>query len=479
MRINRLNQAQLQYELAIRGLQAGTVDQMRKTLSGAIKLEQEGNSISHPDYPFSYEEDRVAINDVINVAEQSILKVKDVLSRKSKTFQANETRLIHTLKRLDRMVVDDAEKKNFKSEAFTKIIGLVNLLEEKAERPLKAEEGKSVKLVNPSRATMVVDSDTEESEDEEDKEVLPTSTPQNVKIGVNTAGPSFVGSPVTKTHLTTPAPATNANNYASGSCAVPVYKWDLKFTGDKKGMSVHDFLERLTDLCEARGVNKDEIIRYTIDLFPERSPADKWYRYAKSLIVDWKSFVREITAEFEPFDYQEKLLDKIKKRTQAPDEPIGVYLATIKGYLERLNEPLSESAQVRLLMRNIHPFYQTQLALVDVKSIEELRKLCRQLEHRKELVESYHPPGRSKTTHFEPGLDYVGPGDDPAEGSSEVMATGTLTSAKKSIKCFNCGKLGHRAVGCTEPKKRVCYRCKTPGFTVTTCPNCSSKNQGN
>lgn len=206
-------------------------------------------------------------------------------------------------------------------------------------------------------------------------------------------------------------------------------------------MSVHDFLERLTDLCDARGVDKDEIIRFTIDLFPERFPSDKWYRYTKSLIVDWKSFVREITMEFKPFDYQEKLLDKIKKRTQAPEELISVYLATIKGYFDRLSEPLSEPAQVRLLMRNIHPFYQTQLTLVEVKSIDELRTLCRQLEHRKGLVESYHPPGRNKTTYFEPRLDYVGPGDDLLEGPSEVLAIETPAPLKNPIKCFNCGKL--------------------------------------
>jgi len=38
-----------------------------------------------------------------------------------------------------------------------------------------------------------------------------------------------------------------------------IEKWNLKFTGELKQMSVHNFLERVTELCESRHVSKQQV----------------------------------------------------------------------------------------------------------------------------------------------------------------------------------------------------------------------------
>ncbi|KAK9876438.1 hypothetical protein WA026_012751 [Henosepilachna vigintioctopunctata] len=338
-RINRLNQSQLNYELSIRGLQTGTVDKMRKTLSQAIKREKEGGSISYPNYPYTFEEDKEAIVGVVSRVEDS-LSDPQLLSPASKRYTVNETRLAYALDRLDHIPIISIEQTTWKSQTFTRILELMDLLEGKL-----VGEKVQLKTVEPTEQLGSGD-DSNSSDDEEDlrHSVIKTSTPETAsrkERGVFVASTSFKVKPIS------------------------VCRWDFKFSGEKDGKSFSAFLERLEELCEARGVSKHEAIRSGID------------------------FSQEVRAEFEPYDYDDKLLDEIRHRTQGTDESIGLYLATMGSLFNRMKVPISEASQIRIVMRNILPISQTQLALVDVQSIMELKKFCRQLEQRREAVEAY------------------------------------------------------------------------------------------
>lgn len=57
----------------------------------------------------------------------------------------------------------------------------------------------------------------------------------------------------------------------------------------------------------------------------------------------------------------------------------------MSGYFKRLTCHIREEATLKILMRNIAPFYQSQLGLVDITSINHLKELCRRLEERNSL----------------------------------------------------------------------------------------------
>lgn len=226
------------------------------------------------------------------------------------------------------------------------------------------------------------------------------------------------------------------------------------------------------------------MLKSAVDLFEGKALI--WYRAVKSSLVDWDCFVDSIRAEFEPIDYDEKLLDEIRRRTQGKDEPIGIYLVTMKSLFERCKSPPPEERQLRIILRNIQPFFQAQLALVEVKSYVELRKLCRQLEERRESVEAFQPPVRKSQGCLEPDLAYTG----IEEGVSEVQIRDcdskeqSNSSSRKvsfnssKVVCFNCNMPGHKSIGCAAPKQRRCFKCNNPGYTVKTCPKCSFSGNG-
>lgn len=77
MEINRLSQEELSYEMEARGLPVGSVDNMRKSLRASRLLERRGSVDLFQDYPFSFEEDRDAV-------EQKLKEVESLMSELAK-----------------------------------------------------------------------------------------------------------------------------------------------------------------------------------------------------------------------------------------------------------------------------------------------------------------------------------------------------------------------------------------------------------
>lgn len=89
-------------------------------------------------------------------------------------------------------------------------------------------------------------------------------------------------------HTTIPEPQifnSTRTTSTSSSRAQPVSKWQLKFSGDPRGMSVHSFLERVGELRVARGVSPQQLFESAIDLFDGK--ALLWYRSNRQRFSDW------------------------------------------------------------------------------------------------------------------------------------------------------------------------------------------------
>lgn len=107
------------------------------------------------------------------------------------------------------------------------------------------------------------------------------------------------------------------------------------------------------------------------------------------------------------------------QRTQRPDESTGLYIAAMVNMFNRLTCPVSEGVKLKILLRNISPFYQSQLGLVSVTSVEHLTELGKQLEERKKAIKSFHPPPRDKKV-MKLDLAYVYTGSRPFAPTATV-----------------------------------------------------------
>lgn len=427
MQVRRLLQDELCYELKIRGIATGTVDEMRHSLAMAVRLEKSGGSIRYPTYPFSVQEDIDAVGKKLSDLAPLVDDFSGEAS--SSAFSKLQSRLSHVLNRIDHIEADGPEAKK-RSELLAKTLSLLDLLERKSGHSNRTD-------IPPQLAALDLPS--------------VTTTPQPIRrsSGIN-----------------------DTSLHSNFKQILPI-KWNLKFSGDKKSISLNSFLERVEELRIARHVSKDILLESGIDLFEGR--AYQFYLAYRKEVGTWDDLVALLREEYLSPSYNEKFLQEITKRTQGPDESIGIYLAVMAGYFNRMTCPVSEEVKMKIILRNIAPFYQNHLALVDVKSLSHLRELCRRLEVRKESVENFVTPSR-RNCCLEPDLAYI-----EVENSVDSIASTSRTdnalgkSGTSNIVCYRCGNPGHRAIGCTSVQGKFCYRCKKEGYTVRNCPTCVRK----
>lgn len=114
---------------------------------------------------------------------------------------------------------------------------------------------------------------------------------------------------------------------------LPVYKWNLKFSGESKSLSVHHFLERVEELREARGLTVHELFEQALDLFEGKALI--WYKANRQRFTDWKSVSSLLVQHYQPPDYKSRLFQEILNRTQHSSESIVEYLSCMSGMFTR------------------------------------------------------------------------------------------------------------------------------------------------
>lgn len=425
--INRLSKDELTYELGVRGIRkTEPVEQMRKCLRNILRLEKKGKPLSYPPYSLDIDEEIAIISaKIIEIGDAIIAFVGD---KKSSDYDKLLTRIHHVLGRANRIQTADRDKLNKRGEFLTEIFELRQKLNDKVSPKDSSNSGSS--------------SDSSISGFDQP---AGTSSPSNVKLFKN----------------------RDFDNDKVGS--VPVLKWGLKFSGEKNDLTVNSFIERVEELCLARNVSHVQLFNSAIDLFTGKCLY--WFRLVRKSIKSWKELKVKLREEFLPFDYEDRLLAEIHRRTQGKDESIGLYLSIMDSMFSRLAIPPSASFRLNVLMRNLAPFYQEKLSLVDVSSESELLQICKKIERSKCFVESYKPPTRSRDD-VEPDTAYV-----DSKSSFGVESQCATTSSGNTQKCWNCGTAGHLAKTCKATRRKHCFKCGTPDATKFNCPNC--KRSGN
>jgi hypothetical protein len=115
--------------------------------------------------------------------------------------------------------------------------------------------------------------------------------------------------------------------------SVPISKWNVKYSGDDRDMSLSAFLARVEELMVARHATKQDLFDCAIDLFSGKALI--WYRANRKNATDWNSLVTLLRGQFQPADYNDRLFDEIRQRTQGSDETIGLYLAVMDSLFDR------------------------------------------------------------------------------------------------------------------------------------------------
>lgn len=388
MEVNRLTQEELEYLMFSRGLPKARVAEMRKMWRLSLKRERQGLSFVEGEYPFTYDDDKAAVASKMDEVRKALADCTGAMGKS--VYDKLVTQIEWGLYRLEQSKPEEPSEEASRKKLSGELMLLLSAVDTKAKG-----------------------ADEEDSADEEQfHDVLGSRT----------------STPVVH-RKTTPD---------------VISKWGLEFCGDQLGHSLNSFLERIEELRASGGISKADLFRSALFLF--KGKALIWFRAKRANVADWDALVVELRAEFLPPDYDDRLTEEIRHRTQGKDESIGVYVAVMEGLFSRLSEGWEMEKKMKLLRRNIHPFYQAQLGLTTVDTIDRLVEVGRTLEATRLSVEAYMPPPSRKSGLLEPDLAYVG------ESSRERVAV-----LDSRVKCWNCDRSGHYSDKCDKPRK--CFGC--------------------
>nr|WP_253308878.1 hypothetical protein [Rickettsia endosymbiont of Ceutorhynchus assimilis] len=436
MQINYLKKEMLAYELFTRGVtvdDSRTVEQLRSALRPLLKLEKGGKPLTVSVYTCDVDQELAYISATLQDISTAIKSMapENAVAK----FERNQTRLVHLLNRTDRIPLKDLSEQQLQQRGsfLAEILGLLDRLE-------------IVSVIDPNVSALLAE-----------------------------------GANVGHTSSSTPVKPTPVSILNQTSNVVPksqpVQKWNLKFSGDLKVKSVHSFLEEVEELRIARHTTEEELFDSARDLFVGK--ALNWFRANRSRFSNWKELSDLLILHFQPPDYKARLFREILDRTQDPSEGIVDYLTTMNVLFRRyLNVP--EEAQLEIIMRNLAPFYTTQLPVVN--TLEELEVECLKLEAKKYRAEHYVPPPRRRVNLVEPDFTFVETSDTVPDVSALRLNEGSgaenSNRSRSSALCWNCQKPGHLNRECKQPKRLHCYRCGHSGSTSRNCPNCSVSGNG-
>lgn len=280
-------------------------------------------------------------------------------------------------------------------------------------------------------------------------------------------------------------------------------KWGLKFNGQTDPRS---FLERVDELQLASGVSDVSLFQSAAQLFVDQ--ALLWYRGIREQISSWRDLKNILLLEFDPVDYDYRLLGEIRSRTQGLEEPIHIYISVMACMFARLKTPLSEEAKLEILLHNIRPSLSQQLALVNVTSIVELKDNCRKLEAARQRADFFVEPGKSGSHTLSADFAYKGRSKqaNAVNSVSEKRPTafgkpsapnnsyqqhneanqhsrGQSTNFNRSTDaavCYKCNRGGHNFRKCTaKPSKDNirCFGCGKSGVIISNCQDCQNSRK--
>lgn len=432
MEINRLSKSEIEYELQCRGLPAtGAADQLRKSLRKAIR-------------------DRRPVNTHVGVPEEELTWCEqNIVTLQTELRNFSGTRRDPIYCKFDAKV--------------THYIGRIQNVAVEGETALSTWRSRLLKLA--MEAYEELESRSVSDHDDSDNEGLPLGTNESNKVVVNEPARVLRDAPIKVDRK-----------------SIPVVKWNLTFSGEK-GASLGAFLERVAELQVARGITDHELWASAVDLFV--GPALIWYRAARRRTTSWSALVTALKQTFQPADYEDCLLEEIRLRTQGKEEPLEIYVAIMENLFARLASPSTERERLRVIRKNLAPYYQDRLSLQldDINSIHDLLNLGRRVEAGRLRTEKYTAPPPQHST-MEKDLAYSKLPSQFAEvlpfvsqGRLEVVPQFNTASPRVSNKpCWNCKETGHPYRKCPRPLTQFCLTCGNPGVHYADCRKCHKGN---
>lgn len=317
----------------------------------------------------------------------------------------------------------------------------------------------------------------------------------------NRVCPNSIASHVSLAGDFEPVQADRPNYDSRNRWQVPVSKWRINFSGDSRGPTVTQFLNKVEILARNNKISDQELLSQANFFFKENSEAEEWYFTFCSKFTTWAGFKHLLRLRFEQPNKDMVIERQILDRRQQPNETFNAFLSSIEKLAQQLTKPLSEERKLNILIENMRDSYKPFLTIYRIERIEELTTICHGLD--KSMYRTYSNYPRNRMPQVNNVDEAEQAWEEEVDQEEELNAIGqamrrnkisekpkelananpkNVPEVENNILCWNCRQYGHFWRNCDRQKKIFCHFCGQMNYLTANCPNnhrFPSSQQGN
>lgn len=259
----------------------------------------------------------------------------------------------------------------------------------------------------------------------------------------------------------------------------------IKFDGKS---CVRAFIQKIEEYRTSKGHSESKMLLSAIDIFT--GDALHWFRSVKNELNDWQTLISRLKEDFDVPDFDYRMLAEIRDRTQGTGEGIVVYLSIMDGMFSRLSRSLTNEDKLDIILHNIHPSYSTIIAASpNIKSVDDLRTVCKNYECIKVRSENYKEPPNISSKLLAPefcyqsqrrkdnGRNYYGNSSNPTNAVKIEDQPNSVHAIARPY-CARCRVNTHSLRECTAERTIICFGCGEEGVRRPDCPKCNKVKTG-
>lgn len=267
----------------------------------------------------------------------------------------------------------------------------------------------------------------------------------------------------------------NAARQSANRRPVPINQWKISFSGDGKGLHLHDFLAQVELLQKSERLSDEDLVYGLAHLLT--GTARTWLTTVQGRFRAWSEVATAMKQRFLPDNYDYMLLHQISNNTQKPSESIVEFLTNMNALFNCLTIPITEQHKLFLIQKNLLPKYAMSIAPLGICSMERLLEVGRRMDCAF-LPQSQQLPFQPNTGYFKPNPRNISLIDD-TNNDDESNQVELLELRRRNqtvrtpIRCWNCNATGHSFHDCPSERTGLfCYRCGSQNVTSISCKNC-------
>ncbi len=289
-------------------------------------------------------------------------RIPDRVAKEKKSTESTEkeSKLKALQKTLDKRLAHLEENEDSSAEELDTLIELQQAMKLRIEMlRLKGKEPRKYKI--------------EDLHSVEDKEVVRNSSRSRQRIRQSSNSSDESNSPSDNRH----SDRQRRRHRRNSSPGLPVSRWGIKFSGDDD-VTVMDFLRQVDIWKKSEKMSGSKLLSKAHQLL--KGSAWTWYTSAADRFENWGDFVNGLKEAFTPEDFDFILLQECQKRQQLRSETFEIYLARMNQLFDGLSYNLSNQTKLSILKQNLKASHKVGIAMLDIQTIEGLRKYCRRLD---------------------------------------------------------------------------------------------------